>query len=75
MSTSVSQGLPAHQTLPAHHQPNASIVRGKDRGQLCEGTCCKAWKKYFIAHPPLVHAREVQKNLDINGLGSFESLN
>lgn len=57
------------------HDPNASVVKGRDRGQLCEGTRCKAWKKYFITHPPLVHAREVKKNLDINILESFESSN
>lgn len=75
LSTSVTRGLPAHQTPPARHGPNASVVKGKDRGQLCEGTCYKAWKKYFIEHPPMVHAREIKKNLDINVLESLESLN
>lgn len=49
----------AHQKPP---EPKGSVEKVKDRGQMCEGTCCKAWKKYFITHPPLVRASKVQKN-------------
>lgn len=51
-------------------------MKGKDRGQLCEGMYCKAWKNISL-HTLLwyVPEKSKKKNLDINVLESFKSLN
>lgn len=62
LGSAAARGLSAHQTPRARCHPTVSIVEGKATGQFCEGKCSQSLEKMFIVHPPLIHARQVQKN-------------